>query len=918
MRPLNKFFYFIGHTVSRHPFLTISSALFICMIFSLGMINLKLQDDPQGLWVSQNSRGNLEQEYFNKHFGQFFRINQFILRTPDYIDDSKVDLFEKPYLDVIYRIQSKMENAYVTYNSQVFNISDVCYKPITGEGCLITSPMEFWLMNVTDLYADQDIKGTAQCIKSRYPQHNICFDRIGVPVMHSVVFGGSNYDPNNLTCVIPRIISKSLIVTLMFNKNDYTNPLAMKWEKDIFIGTLQEFNDIFKYDKINHTSTDDSDLVKEIRTIYLNNKGMLNLEVNFMAERSISDDLDLQNQQNMFVVIVSYSLMFIYISISIGYFPSKVNNRFLLGLGGITIVVLSVLSAIGVCSYLGIEMTLISSEVVPFLILAIGVDNMFLIMRSESDVDPKEKSIEKRVAIGLSNIGPSICTAATCEVLSFAVGTMTQIPALQSFCLMATIAVLIDFFLQCTLFISFVTLDNYRIAQKRADIIPCIIIDNAREKREEWMRGFFETKLTKFLLNHFTRFTVFGIALALTAMGILGYMNINLGINPEASVTMNSDIYNYFIAQARLVDAGPPAYLVFREIDYNDPNVTKNIFDLMDDLSSQKQYIQNPMYSWMKTFKMFLMENADWSKTCGSIGINTIPFKEQLQKFVQIAIESDCCFSYGICGEQYVKDIVFDEATGDVITTRFRFQHPPLRIQADFINDLESTRYLVDLYKNKITSTPSNINGVFAYSLFYVFFEQYYFVRGILAQNILFSIAAVIFATMLLTSFKASLFIASSVLMVSINLIGVCYLLDLIIPGYKIEFNAVFVVNIVMACGLAVEFCAHIMIAFLRSVGSNIGRARSALNSMGSAVLVGIGSTKFIGILVLSFAPSTIFRLYYFRMYLSIIILGLFYGLFILPNILIYIGPEHLNLGDDLKLKKNIEQEAAEKLLNNP
>ncbi len=59
---------------------------------------------------------------------------------------------------------------------------------------------------------------------------------------------------------------------------------------------------------------------------------------------------------------------------------------------------------------------------------------------------------------------------------------------------------------------------------------------------------------------------------------------------------------------------------------------------------------------------------------------------------------------------------------------------------------------------------------------------------------------------------------------------------------------------------------------------------------MGSSVLIGIGSTKLIGISVLGFAPSTIFRLYYFRMYISIIILGLFYGLFVLPNILSLIG----------------------------
>jgi len=60
---------------------------------------------------------------------------------------------------------------------------------------------------------------------------------------------------------------------------------------------------------------------------------------------------------------------------------------------------------------------------------------------------------------------------------------------------------------------------------------------------------------------------------------------------------------------------------------------------------------------------------------------------------------------------------------------------------------------------------------------------------------------------------------------------------------------------------------------------------------MGSSVLVGIASTKFIGVIVLAFAPSTLFKLYYFRMYLFIILLGLFNGLMFLPLILRWIGP---------------------------
>lgn len=61
---------------------------------------------------------------------------------------------------------------------------------------------------------------------------------------------------------------------------------------------------------------------------------------------------------------------------------------------------------------------------------------------------------------------------------------------------------------------------------------------------------------------------------------------------------------------------------------------------------------------------------------------------------------------------------------------------------------------------------------------------------------------------------------------------------------------------------------------------------------MGSSVLIGIATTKFIGVVVLAFAPSTIFQLYYFRMYLFIIVFGAWNGLMFLPTILSVIGPE--------------------------
>ena len=94
-----------------------------------------------------------------------------------------------------------------------------------------------------------------------------------------------------------------------------------------------------------------------------------------------------------------------------------------------------------------------------------------------------------------------------------------------------------------------------------------------------------------------------------------------------------------------------------------------------------------------------------WSEDCNSDYAKSLPFDDQMRLFVQIKVESQCCQKYGICGEQYSLDIVFDDE-GRVETTRFRFQHQPLKFQADYIAGLVETRKATDVFAKLLT--PNN------------------------------------------------------------------------------------------------------------------------------------------------------------------------------------------------------------------
>ena len=153
------------------------------------------------------------------------------------------------------------------------------------------------------------------------------------------------------------------------------------------------------------------------------------------------------------------------------------------------------------------------------------------------------------------------------------------------------------------------------------------------------------------------------------------------------------------------------------------------------------------------------------------------------------------------------------------------------------------------------------------------------------------------------------MFIVFSVFLVFFELMGTMWMLNIICGGFEIEMNGILVVNLVTSLGFGVEFCNHIAMNFMKQTGTRDDRAKKALGEMGSSVLVGITFTKFIGVIVLAFASSTLFKLYYFRMYLVIIILGAFNGLMVMPVMLSIIGPapDVNELLDDYKHHKMVK-----------
>jgi len=115
-----------------------------------------------------------------------------------------------------------------------------------------------------------------------------------------------------------------------------------------------------------------------------------------------------------------------------------VDSKITLGIGGVCIVLLSVAASIGFYGYTGVPATLIIIEVIPFLVLAVGVDNIFIMVQTYQR-EPRRagETHEEHIGRIVGEVGPSMLLSSLSEACCFFLGiylTLIEIPRFLSMC----------------------------------------------------------------------------------------------------------------------------------------------------------------------------------------------------------------------------------------------------------------------------------------------------------------------------------------------------------------------------------------------------------------------------------------------------------------------------------------------------
>ena len=898
----------LGSTCARYPTITILISVIAVLVLSLGWVNFEVEKDPVRLWVSPSSDAAQEKEFFDSNFGPFYRAEQVFLVNESSTGETG-PVLSYDILRWWFDVESQV--ARLTSREGHITLDDVCFKP-TGKDCVVQSVTGYFGRDIQNLSLKNWARKIEHCAKS--PADQECLPPFQQTINKELVLGGIQDQQNVLNAT-------AMITTWVVNNHPQgskAEATAMKWEAAL------------------------RDLLKSVRQA-AEEKG---LRLSFSTEISLEEELNKSSNTDARIVVISYVIMFIYASFALGSSGLSLKNllnnpalamvrsKFTLGVCGIIIVLMSVSASVGLFSAANIKVTLIIAEVIPFLVLAIGVDNIFLIVHEFERVNASfpDEPIDFRMSKALGRIGPSILFSALTETIAFVLGVFVGMPAVKNFAAYAAGAVVINALLQITLFVAVLALNQKRVESGRIDCFPCVQLNHhsmpirgtlitGAEEDEGVLQRFIRTTYAPALLNRQVKVLVVTVFLGFFAAGIALMPEIKLGLDQRIAIPDDSYLIPYFNDLANYFDTGPPVYFVTRDANSSSQATQQQLCGRFlgcnekalptvleqESKRSEVSYITGGTMDWLDDFFYWLNpENDQCCRENGKVcldgrdpawnrSLSTMPegseFIYYLGKWLDAPSNKECALG----GKApYSSSVVYSPKHTSTPASRFQTYHTPLRTQDDFISAYASARRVA----SEIRDANDGLD-VFPYSKFYIFFDQYATVVG-LAATLLGSALALIFilATILLGSLATALVVTLTVAMTLVDIVGTMALAG-------VALNAVSLVNLVICVGIAVEFCAHLARAFAfpshavmesaparHQFRGRDARAWTALVDVGGRVFAGITVTKLLGVCVLAFTRSKIFEVYYFRVWLALVVWAALHALVFLPVALSLFGGE--------------------------
>ncbi len=858
---MRRLFFKVGFFVAGRPILVIVLSIIFTIATLAGMLRFRGESRPQELWVPQNTVALDNFEYVRSRYGDNVRFSNLLF-------------------------SGKVESSNLASKETFLECIKVAEIGFNTKGPVVEG-------------SSTNVSFPSNCIKIR--------DSNGRTLCNTASPFGLFYDPNNVVEISDENVDVDFFQSVRKTVESMTeSEIKQRLENGPFIspsGAPVDVKDIMStkgsgsnfavqailYTQFNTAETEviggeeidkSNDALEEAwMNVLLDGRETFDVSsITWEVQSTIGEENALAGALSGDLPKFSIGFVFltIYVCLFLGDFHI-VRSRQILGIIGLINAGLALGVTFGLGSAFGMFFGPVH-QILPLLIIGIGVDDVFVVTRAldEVNMNPKfaEKSPRTRVALAISNAGSAITVTSVTNTIVFLLGAISQLPALRFFALWAAIGVVFDWGFTLTFYTGMLTLDTRRQHNKRRDCCPCFKISDERDPKTEnnWFRRppggfsrFFNNQYGPLIMKQPVRILLITAFLALFGTCIWGCTQLYLKFDFSFFYPAGSDQLRFQNSFDEYFETGFPAPIFLSETDISTADNQRKYLKLCHSESgaivTNKYIKEGSVDCWLQTFR----------EVKGVVDEDVIPpltFYSELDTFLNSPT-----------GFRYKRDFIFKNGTFESV--RFNALKVFTANNSAEIDALLSIREAAD----SVGFGDDSKGNPKAFTFFFqdLFTEQYKALPREIGISLgLASLAVAVICFQLVGHPIVALICFLTVGMIIIDVLGFTFFSG-------VNLNSVSVITIVIATGIAVDYVVHISRSFLEHVGTREERAIKALGSLGPPVFYA-GFSTFLAIIVLAFATSYIFTVIFLG-FLALIIIGLSHGLIFSPLILSLVGP---------------------------
>ncbi|XP_046556222.1 patched domain-containing protein 3-like [Haliotis rubra] len=813
----------IGIFIGTYPVLLIIGSVIVALGLSCGMLTLSSESDTETLYTPVNSRASQDRVQYQATFPDATGSNYrgYALTTLDMNGQLLIssttggNVFTSASVEEMRTLISDIKSINATFDSVVFTYSDICARQ--GGSCYVSG--EFL---TTDAVYQAYLSGGIT-----YPRWN--------NIDLSAFLGQVDSTGGQL------VSAKYLSITFNLRMDSADNKAkARAWEEEF----------LKRAAALDTTST----------------------RINYAASHSLDTELNKNTNGDIVFFSITFPLMITYATVVAG--GDGVSSRAWASLAGVLAAGFGILSSFGLVSLCGVKFVNIVG-VTPFLVIGIGVDDMFLLMSSWAETYPlRDQTVASRMGKTFASAGIGITITSLTNLLAFLTGISSVFLSVRNFCVYTGVGVIFCYLYQCLLFSPCLALHARRVDSNR-HCMTCLKTKSRDEFRNDGAstckvfccggspptkRGqderFFETLprkyLPRMLLNMWGKIVVILIYIVYLSVSIWGTLNFKQGLILKNLVSSTSYYYSYRETYDMHFPRAFPIPFVFGSTtDYTNTQTVNNIDLLIQNAKSDSSVDADSLICWLNIYR----NDSSYDSS------SSAAFVSGLKTFLT-------------ANTVYENDVAFDSSNNCIIASRCYL----------FSTDIKDSNVQADVMVRMRALADNSPLSVYTFYPSYIFYEQYVAILPSTLQTVGIALVVMTIVTCIFLPHPLLVFL------VVINIVSILVGIFGFLHFWGLSLSSVTMIHLLMSVGFSVDFSVHVCSAYMIGKGRNRReKVESAIVHAAGPILNG-GMSSFLGILVLVFSKSYIFNSF-FKIMFTVILFGMLHAVFLFPVVLVILGP---------------------------